>query len=67
MEAKANIAPSGLMAIEDVAEYMGVPVGTVRRLRRLDRIPFHRIGAKLYTRKADLDKYIEVIFGEDSS
>ena len=61
-----KIPESNLLSIETASKYLGVPVGTVRRLRRLDRIPFHRIGAKLYTRKADLDEFIEVVFGADT-
>ena len=65
MDITPKIPESNLLSIETAAEYLGVPVGTVRRLRRLDRIPFHPIGAKLYTRKADLEAYIEGIFSKD--
>lgn len=61
-----NVSPAGLMSIQQVADYMGLPEGAVRRMRRLDRIPFRLFGAKLYARQTDVDEYIEGIFGNSS-
>ena len=60
-----KIAESGLLTLEDAAIYIGVSVGCMRRLRRLDRVQFEHIGAKLFTKKAYLEAYIEGIFGKD--
>lgn len=59
-----KIPESNLLTIEAASDYLGVEVGTMRRLRRLDRVRFEKIGAKLFTRKAFLDEYIAEIFGD---
>ena len=56
-----NIAPSGLMTLENAAQYLGVKIGTVRWLRRMRKLPFVKLGAKLYVKRQDIDTYIEAI------
>jgi len=42
-----KISPSGLMDMENAALYLGCPVGTLRWLRRMKKVPFVKLGAKL--------------------
>jgi len=56
-----KIAPSGLMDLENAARYLGCPIGTLRWLRRMHKLPFVKLGAKLMVKKADLDTYIKEI------
>ena len=53
------ISPSGLMDLENAARYLGTTVNTMRWLRRMKKLPFIRLGAKLMIKKSDLDEYIE--------
>ena len=54
-----RISPSGLMDIENAALYLGTKVPTLRWLRRMRKLPFVKLGAKLMVKKSDLDAYIE--------
>ena len=56
-----NIAPSGLMDLENAAQYLGVNIGTIRWMRRMKKLPFVRLGGKLYLKQCDLDAYIEEV------
>ncbi|MCP4713428.1 MAG: helix-turn-helix domain-containing protein [Planctomycetes bacterium] len=56
-----KISPSGLMDLENAARYLGCQAGTLRWLRRMHKLPFVKLGAKLMVKKADLDAYIEEI------
>ena len=56
-----RIAPSGLMDLENAARYLGVDVGTVRWMRRMKKVPFVKLGARLHVKKQDLDAYVEVM------
>ena len=53
------VSPSGLMDLENAAQYLGCKVSTVRWMRRTKKLPFARIGAKLMVRKSDLDAYVQ--------
>ena len=53
-----NISPSGLMDLETAARYLGRTLGTMRRLRRLKKLPFVKLGAKLMVKQTDLDAFI---------
>ena len=62
-----NIAPSGLMDIENAAIYLGVSVWSVRWLRRMGKVPFLKIGAKLLVQQADLDAFIQEAKNSENS
>lgn len=53
-----------LWSIEDVATYLGVPVGSVYKMTaetaRL-RIPHLKIGGRLRFRKADIDRWLDLL------
>ena len=59
MQAGINISPSGLMNLEAAAAYLGVSVGVMRTLRRLHKLPYCKIGVRLYFRQQDLDTFIQ--------
>jgi excisionase family DNA binding protein len=53
-----------LWGIEDVAAYLGVPVGSIYKMTaetaRL-RIPHLKIGGRLRFRKADIDRWLDLL------
>ncbi len=53
------VSPAGLMDIPNAAKYLGCPESSIRWMRRMRKLPFARIGAKLMVRQSDLDKYVE--------
>ena len=59
MDKTIDIAPSGLMDLRSAAHYLGVSVDSMRWLRRMKKLPFLKIGAKLKVRQADLDDFIQ--------
>jgi len=50
---------SGLMKIEEAAEYMCSTVVTMRWLRRTKQLSFIKLGGKLMIRRQKLDDWIE--------
>lgn len=46
------------MDLETAARYLGRTLGTMRRLRRLKKLPFVKLGAKLMVKQTDLDAFI---------
>ena len=56
-----KIAPSGLMDLENVALYLGVDLGTIRWMRRMKKLPFVKLGGRLYVKQQDIDAYVDVM------
>ena len=53
-----------LWSIEDVATYLGVPVGSVYKMTAETAricIPHLKIGGRLRFRKADLDRWLDLL------
>jgi excisionase family DNA binding protein len=55
----ANNNLTGLLTIDEVADYLGVSTRTVRRLVALRAIAFVRINRQLRFRLSDVDAYVE--------
>ena len=51
------------MDIESVSAYLGISTDSVRYMVRTRRIPTTKVGKRLKFRKADVDKYLQDIFG----
>lgn len=58
-DSTVRISPSGLMDLENAAKYLGVDLGTIRWIRRMKKLPFVKIGAKLMVKQSALDAYID--------
>lgn len=61
MQDGLKISPAGLMDLPNAALYLGVPVSTMRWLRRMHKLPFLTLGGRLMVTQKDLDEYIERI------
>ena len=61
MSNELKISPSGLMDLSIAAEYLGVTVATLRWLRRMKKLPFLKLGGKLFVRQNEIDSYLEHI------
>ena len=48
-----------LLGVDEAAEYLGVPISTIRGLREKRLVPVVHLGKRLYFRPEDLDRLIE--------
>lgn len=54
-----SVQPDPLMSTQDLAEYLGVPVGTVHVWRRDRNGPIgHRVGRHVRYRRDDVDEWL---------
>ncbi|MBM2833387.1 MAG: 17 protein [Candidatus Brocadiaceae bacterium] len=57
-ELKTIEVTNGLMNVQQVAEYLGVPVSTIYAYSMRKRIPCLRVGKLLRFRKSDIDNWL---------
>ena len=54
----------GLWGIEEVARYLGLPTSSVYKMtaeRARDRIPHLKLGGRLRFRRADIDRWLDLL------
>jgi excisionase family DNA binding protein len=54
-----------LLSVEQVAEYVGLSIYTVRRLARIGALPAAKIGRSYRFKQDDLDAYIRKQYKEN--
>ncbi|MBT7350014.1 helix-turn-helix domain-containing protein [candidate division WWE3 bacterium] len=48
-----------LLSVNDVAEYLGVPIGTVRYWRFTKKLRCYKLGRHVKFKQSDIDEFLE--------
>lgn len=59
---QSYVSPSGLlMGVEEAADFLGISASQLRQWRRCRRVPFVKVGSRIYFKRDDLIQWIETM------
>ena len=56
---RADLRPIGMMAVKEVAEYLGISKATVYQYTSSRRLPYFKLGTRLLFRVDEIDEWVE--------